>query len=194
MARKKAQKEKAETTLVPHRTPDLSSLLQRAQTGDSAITVKAFLDAGGVAGALVPGGGPSGMQPIPLLHHKALYNSHPHAELAESVTLLVAAGVDINCLSSDVSRIPLMFASDKSCCTRVLQVFLQSSADVLASTSSSVTTLHHAAVSGRTASCELLLARERSLIHARDERGCIALIGAVDHAFIDVVRVLCQQT
>jgi hypothetical protein len=36
MARKKAQKMKQETTLVPHRTPNLGALLERAKTGDFA--------------------------------------------------------------------------------------------------------------------------------------------------------------
>jgi hypothetical protein len=47
MARKKAQKKKPDTTLVPHRTPNLSALLERAKSGDSALAVKAYLDAGG---------------------------------------------------------------------------------------------------------------------------------------------------
>eukprot|EP00953_Heterococcus_sp_UTEX-ZZ885_P007552 4572-Heterococcus_DN1.PRE.2 len=43
MARKKAQKKQAQnTTQLPLRTPDLSVLLQRAETGDSATAVKAY--------------------------------------------------------------------------------------------------------------------------------------------------------
>jgi hypothetical protein len=54
MARKKAQrKQPVTTTLVPHRSPNLSCLLERAQSGDAAQAVKAFLDAGGSADAMV---------------------------------------------------------------------------------------------------------------------------------------------
>jgi uncharacterized protein len=192
MARKEAHKKKAETTLVPHRTPDLNSLLDRARTGDSALAVKAYLDAGGVVGALVLGGGPSGMQQIPLLHHMALYSSHPHAELAECVRLLVAAGADINCLSGD-ARTAVMCASERRCCTRALQIFLQSGADVLVSTPSAITTLHHAAMAGRTDSCELLLAKESSLIHLKDVEGCTALLYAVESGHVDTAKMLCQH-
>jgi hypothetical protein len=46
MALKKSQR-KQETTLVPHRTPNLSVLLESAETGESAQAVRAYLDAGG---------------------------------------------------------------------------------------------------------------------------------------------------
>jgi hypothetical protein len=96
MARKKAQR-KQETTLVAHRTPNLSTLLQRARTGDSARAVKAYLDAGGSAEAVLAQQAALGVSNnIPLLHNMALTNAHPHSELAESVGLLVAAGADIN--------------------------------------------------------------------------------------------------
>jgi hypothetical protein len=36
------------------------------------------------------------MMQLPLLHHMALSNSHPHRELAEVVRLLIEAGADIN--------------------------------------------------------------------------------------------------
>jgi hypothetical protein len=75
MARKKAQR-KRETTLVPHRTPNLSALLERAKTGDSLQAVKAYLDAGGSAVAVVRGA--DGTQQLPLLHSMAVFNVHPH--------------------------------------------------------------------------------------------------------------------
>jgi hypothetical protein len=93
MARKKVLAEgKQETTLVPHRTPNLSALLERAKIGDSAADVEAYLDAGGLATTLVQG---KKLQ-VPLLHAMTCANVHPHRELGESVRLLVAAGADIN--------------------------------------------------------------------------------------------------
>jgi hypothetical protein len=46
MGRKKSGK-KQEMRLVPHRTPHLSILLERAQRGDSVQALKDYLDAGG---------------------------------------------------------------------------------------------------------------------------------------------------
>jgi hypothetical protein len=70
MARKKAQRKQQETTLVPHRTPNLSVLLERAKAGESAADVAAFLRAGGSAQTLVE----TAELPMPLLHYMALYN------------------------------------------------------------------------------------------------------------------------
>jgi hypothetical protein len=75
MARKKAQKAKSETTLVPHRTPNLSDLLARAESGASALAVKAYLDAGGSTDVLVNSGDAVAMQQLPLLHHMVLFSS-----------------------------------------------------------------------------------------------------------------------
>jgi hypothetical protein len=90
MAHKKAQRQKQETTLVPHRTPTLSALLERAKSGDAAQAVKAYLDAGGSATALTQG---RGVQ-IPLLHIMVVTNAHPHKELAESCLLLVLTSMN----------------------------------------------------------------------------------------------------
>jgi hypothetical protein len=70
MARKKTQKQQKQmSTLVPHRTRNLSDLLERAKTGASAQAVKAYLDAGGSFRVLVHG--------KELLHYMALHNAHP---------------------------------------------------------------------------------------------------------------------
>jgi hypothetical protein len=77
MARKKAQR-KQKTTLVPHRTPNLSALLGRAKSGDSRQAVKAYLDAGGSPMALVREHGSRPPLQLPLLHYMAFMNAHPH--------------------------------------------------------------------------------------------------------------------
>jgi hypothetical protein len=81
MARKKTQKKGQETTLVPHRTPNLSAMLEEAKSGNAAQAVKAYLDAGGSADALVHGDGAAAEHQIPLLHYMAFYSKHPHKEL-----------------------------------------------------------------------------------------------------------------
>jgi ankyrin repeat protein len=191
MARKKA-KQKQETTLVPHRTPNLSALLERAKEGASAQAIKAFLDAGGSAMAILKVNGPKGVLRLPLLHFMALKNSHPHTELAECVRLLVEAGADINTKAGAEgdARTALMCASERSCCTRVVQVFLERDADVLISMANGLTALHLAATAGRTNSCELLLARDSSLIHVQSAEGYTALMGAVKFGCIKTVKML----
>jgi formyltetrahydrofolate hydrolase len=119
MAGKKAQRKKQETTLVPHRTPNLSVLLEKAKTGESATDVAALLSAGGSAQALVE----TADLPMPLLHYMALYNQHSHRELAESMRLLLAAGADINLvalISAGDNRTALMCAPERDCCTGIM--------------------------------------------------------------------------
>jgi hypothetical protein len=83
MARKKAQKkQKQETAVVLHRTPNLSALLERAKSGASAQAVKAFLDAGGSPVAVVRCDSNEGELQIALLHCVILANAHPHRELS----------------------------------------------------------------------------------------------------------------
>jgi hypothetical protein len=71
-------------------------LLDRAKDGASVQALTAYLDAGGSPVAFVQGRGDE--DAVPLLHRMAFLNAHPHSELAECVSLLVAAGADINAL------------------------------------------------------------------------------------------------
>jgi ankyrin repeat protein len=181
-----------ETALVPHRTPDLSSLLERAQSGDSAVAVRAYLDAGGSIDVLVHGA--PGVRQLPLLHHMILDNCHPHNELAECLRLLIEAGADINAnLGTRVAITPTLAASEKKCCCKVLQACLQLGGDVLATRSDGITALHQAAAAGRTDGCELLLARESSLVHIRDANGFTALMHAVAYGTLDTVKLFRQH-
>jgi ankyrin repeat protein len=194
MARKKVHKQKPESTLVPHRTPNLSVLLDIAKSGDAAQAMKAYLDAGGTAGVLVSGRGVAASQQLPLLHHMAKFNSHLHRELAECVRLLVRAGADINAMSGPNDRTALMRAAEACCCTQVLQAFMQNGAEVtVRSKRDKKTALHLAAAAGRATSCDLLLAREHSLIHMKDSQGCTALMYAVASGSVNTVRVLHQH-
>jgi ankyrin repeat protein len=176
MARKKAQK-KQETTLVSHRTPNLSVLRERAQNGDSARAVKAYLDAGGSPMSLVPVIDGDCTLQLPLLHFMVLFNVHPHKELAESVKLLVEAGADINTLSGPHGdqRTVLMCASQSNCCAKAVQIFLQHGADILISEASSTMALNHT---------------DASLMQAKRANWWIALMYAVKFGSIDAVKVL----
>jgi hypothetical protein len=110
----------------------MSTLLERAKTGDSAQAVKAFLDAGGSPVILVQLQGCRHLMDLPLLHNMAFVNAHPHAELAESVRLLVEAGADINRTCSDPKGdqlTALLCASECQCCSVVLDVRLRAGAD-----------------------------------------------------------------
>eukprot|EP00953_Heterococcus_sp_UTEX-ZZ885_P014378 8158-Heterococcus_DN1.PRE.1 len=192
MARKKMQ----ETTLVPHRTPNLSTLLDRAKSGNEAVAVKAYLDAGGSPGTQVFGRGQMALLYMPLLHHIALYNAHPHKDQAEGVRLLIEAGADINAKAGPRSddRTALMDAVERTCCTKVLQVFLQDGADVsVPSSGGGMTVLHLAADAGYSAACELLMARDSNLLELEDDSGWTAVMHAVAFASIDTVMMLCKH-
>jgi uncharacterized protein len=197
MARKKAQKEeKQETTLVPHRTPNLSALLEQAKTGDSAQALKAFLDAGGSPMAAVRCDHSTGMLQFSLLHCVALTNSHPHKELAESVRLLVAAGANINARSADLqgeARPVLMSAAEQSCCAAVLDTLLRAGADPFVLTTGCLTPLHMAVRAGPVESCELLLAAAETLLDAEDNNGRTALMHAAQCGRSDIVQLLLQK-
>jgi ankyrin repeat protein len=196
MARKKAQR-KQETTLVPHRTPDLSGLLERAKSGKSAQATKAYLDAGGSPAALVLVAGEAFDMQVPLLHSMALTNTHPHRELAESVRLLVAAGADIEASVTDPYNLELtalMCAAERTCCTVVPDVLLQAGADPCVQTTRCCTTsLHIAARLGTAECCEFLLAQASALLELKDDNGWSALMYACHSGRLDKVELLIQR-
>jgi ankyrin repeat protein len=193
MARKKVQKKMRETTLVPHRTPNRSALLERVKSDDSALAIRAYLDAGGSADVHVLSyEGSCFEKHIPLLHYLALHNKHPHTELAESVRLLIEAGADISAVGPD-NDTPLMCASKRDCCTAVLDILLQHGANALVCAADGETALHKAIELRRTDSCRLLLARDSSLALMKDADQCTALMYAVALDSLDTLEVLCQH-
>jgi uncharacterized protein len=199
MARRKAQREKQETALMFHKAPRLIYLLlERAEcTGNSARAVKAYLDAGGSAVAVVQGRLADYILHMPLLHCMALTNAHPHRELGESVRLLVEAGADINASFTDsngVDHISLMRGVQRWCCTGVLDVLHQAGADLCARSSPQcMTALHEAAQNGLAESCEWLLARTDSLLEAKDSTAWTALMHASAYGRLDNVKLLLKR-
>jgi ankyrin repeat protein len=196
MARKKTQR-KQKTTLVQHRTPNLSTLLEEAKSGDCAQAVRAYLHAGGSPAVLNQLQGYQHQLHLPMLHSMAFTNSHPHTELAESVRLLIDAGADINAKAvfpDGDERTALMCAAERSCCTGVLCVLLQAGADACASSSlKHLTILHLVALGRSTARCELLLTQADALLEMRDVDGLTALMYAALHGRLDNVQLLLQH-
>jgi ankyrin repeat protein len=188
---------KEKTTLVPRRAPDLSALLERARDGSSAQAVKAYLDAGGSPAVLIHLHGLDGLLPLTLLHSMAFTNAHPHTELAESVRLLIDADADINAKPIGSERHEytlLMYAAERACCTRVLDVLLQAGADPCAQARDGrLTALHAAARTGETESCKLLLRRSEPLLELRTASGWTALMYAAHQGWLDVVQLLLQH-
>jgi uncharacterized protein len=193
MARKKAQK-KQETALVPHKTPHLRVLLDRARSGASTQDVKAYLDAGGSPVALVQAR--STEEILPLLHSMMYLSPHPHRELTEIVRLFVAAGVDINASVAaphDHDFTALMRAVHRNCCASLPEALLRAGADpCVRNTGSSTTALHIAAAARQTECCDLLLSTQADeqlnlkdvngwtpLRHAAARGGCPATVEVV---------------
>jgi ankyrin repeat protein len=160
MARKKAQR-KQETTLVPHRTRNLSALLERATFGHVR-DLQAYLDAGGSATALVDLTAESDSIQVPLLHAVVIVTQHPHPGLAERIALLVRAGAELEALCSDgdTSRkcTAVALACAKGCCVPLLAL-LQNGADVNRQCDSDGSKpLHRAAAAGNVKHCTALIA------------------------------------
>jgi uncharacterized protein len=133
---------------------------------------------------------------IPLLHAMACANAHPHRELAESMSLLVAASADIDAPFTDLAGFgatAVMFALERKCCTAVAAVLLQCGADPCVSVPGSMTAMHAAARFGLSDTCELLLARADTLLEARDKFGRTALIYAASYGRADNAQILLQH-
>jgi ankyrin repeat protein len=196
MGRKKAQR-KQETTLVPHRTPNLSVLLETAKTGDAAQAVKAYLDAGGSPVALTQWQAGQRLLQLPLLHRIAFRNAHSHRELAESVRLLIDAGADINATAAGPDgdeRTALMCAAECECCIAVPHVLLQAGADpCVRSSPMCMTALDIAAAVGLAECCDLLLTRAHTLLEVKDDDGCTALMSAARDGRLANTQILLQH-
>jgi uncharacterized protein len=145
-----------------------------------------------LADAIVPCAEPD-MPQFPLLHHMVFTNAHPHSELAECVSLLLAAGVDINATfpEKSVDFTALLCVAGCTCCSAVVDVLLRAGADPCVATSrGGKTALHRAAVAGLPATCELLVSKAAAALEISDSAGQTALFHAVNDGRLDTVKCL----
>jgi ankyrin repeat protein len=190
MARKKSSR-KQDTTVVPHRTPNLSGFLVRAQYGEAAM-LRRFLDAGGSPATLVDVMYGDEHLQLPLLQAVVILNKHPHNQLAESIQLLVQAGANISATSTSRTgeqRAAVWFACGPGCCTKPLRILLQHGASAEPTSNQSVP-LQRAAGYGFAEMCEVLIASAESVVNGVDSNNATALLVAAvrgDHAVIDVL-------
>jgi hypothetical protein len=167
MARKKA-KQNQETTLVPHRTPNLSALLERANDGASAQAVRAYINAGGSPVALIGLQGARHLLQLPLLHYMAFIHT-------ECVQLLVAAGTDINARFTDPDG--LVSTAVQADSTAEAELLLQYGADMTITDKLGQNGLFSAAALGLVHMLELFVKRGLD-VHALDARDFTVLMVA----------------
>jgi Ankyrin repeats (3 copies) len=190
MARKKAAKQQQSSALVPHKTPNLNSLLERAKLGVSR-DVKTYLDAGGSATALVQITSRNKTVAVPLLF-AILHHHKEQKEVAASIELLVNAGAQVDATAPDLEgnkRCALVWTACCSCCTLPLQTLLRLGADpCLVHPDDGRTALHVAAFRGGSVNkLKLLVAADPDhRVNQRDVLGatplmCAALIQSSKH-------------
>jgi Ankyrin repeats (3 copies)/Ankyrin repeats (many copies) len=185
---------KAETTLVPHRTPNLAALLDEAKTCELA-PLRRFLAAGGHPDALVPMQGACDTSDTAPLLFKAVIRSTFLPDYRSSIELLLDAGANINAFISGTEEgaeiSPLIAACQPHYTNEPLMILLQRGADVCLRTPSfGVTALHAAATQGYTDKCKLLLAADRRVLEVRTRAGRSAMYAAVTEGQLPVVELL----
>eukprot|EP00953_Heterococcus_sp_UTEX-ZZ885_P039199 20105-Heterococcus_DN1.PRE.3 len=138
----KKQTPAAETTLVPHRAPNLTHLLKRAKGGKLS-DVQQYLDAGGSTNVLVEvpmrqsvkaGDSSEVSRPTQMLARLTLLSGvagSRHSETAASIKLLLHAGAAVDALSRTTNweRTALMLACSISSNLPAVQALLQGGAD-----------------------------------------------------------------
>jgi uncharacterized protein len=194
MARKRGQRKQQETTLVPHREPELSAMLERAAFGDVR-ELQAYLDAGGSPMALVRLAETKAAVQVPLLHAVMIASEHPHSQLGERIALLVRAGADIDAVYQDESDgVPyctaLCVTCTNMCCTAPLLAVMQSGADVNKQCDSEgAKPLHKAAAAGLVQHCTALVANGAH-VNAANSEGNTPLHMAAQYGCASVMTYL----
>jgi ankyrin repeat protein len=201
MARKNAAKQQQARSVMSLRGPDLSDLLLRATSGWTQ-DVKAYLDAGGSATALVRVKVPSGVATMPLIF--AILQCHVAADqeqVAASAELLVCAGAPIDATITNVTAngqvrqesTALVWSAACSCCTLPLKTLLQLGADpCLVISSDGQTALHRAVVQGSSVEKIKLLidADPEHRVDLADARGLTPLMHAAANGHLPLVIAL----
>jgi uncharacterized protein len=209
---KKSSKKRApatETTLVPHKAPNLTDLLERAKSGKLS-DVQQYLSAGGSPNVLVEalirqnadeGGSSDVQQPAEQLGLAPLLSSiaaSQHSEAAASIRALLEAGADVDAISStDVTweQTALMVACQPHN-LQVVQALLQGGANPCYQASTNGTSaLHLAAAAGCTESCNAIhtasSGRALELTGKGYPLAATPLIAACAMRHLAVVELLC---
>jgi Ankyrin repeats (3 copies) len=184
---------KQTTTLVPHRTPELSALLKQASLGRKR-DVLVYLRHGGSpeARAEVDMSTDTTVT-VPLLQAIILRAAEPQlAKVGESLRVLIEAGAEVDRAaagSEDRQRTALMYAAAAPGAS-LLRLLLQHGADAsLASATGGLRALHVAAVEGQLDSCEALLAAGAD-VQAEDCGGMTALLYAARAGALSTFKLL----
>jgi ankyrin repeat protein len=188
----KAAKKQQATTLVQHKTPNLSALLELAAHAKLQ-HVQQYLDAGGLPNATVVLIQRGKEITAPLLHAVA---GSDHADVPESIALLCAAGAAVNAICMDHQRLPLtalLYATEICHSTRAVAALLAAGADPCQRIHRNSTTLHAAAAAGYLAKLDLMLvALQQGVDESRDAIGRTVLAIAAQSGQLAVVKRLHQ--
>jgi Ankyrin repeats (3 copies)/Ankyrin repeat len=199
MARKKASKKataNSESTLVPHRAPDLCSLLAKAKDGCS-VAMQQYLAARGQPEAVVDVVlGTGQVVQAPLLH--SVLQQH-HNQVPACVRLLLAAGASPD--STPASRgtplparsTPLSSAAACPCCIEPLKLLLAAGADPCRKQYDGVTAMHLAATYGRVEKCKLMIQANSAALEIAYEFGRTPLMCAASAGHLGVLEMLHER-
>eukprot|EP00953_Heterococcus_sp_UTEX-ZZ885_P017438 9761-Heterococcus_DN1.PRE.1 len=179
------------TTLVPHRTPNLTELLERAKGGKLS-DMQQYLDAGGSANVRHP---TEQLTMVPLLTSIA---ASRHSDAAASIRLLLEAGAVIDATPGDdvgAEHTALMVACALPKNFKAVQALLEGGADPYYQTSDGASALHLAASKGLTNTCRALhtasAGRVLELTGRGDGLGITPLLSACAAEQFAVVKLLC---
>eukprot|EP00953_Heterococcus_sp_UTEX-ZZ885_P011077 6426-Heterococcus_DN1.PRE.1 len=186
-----------ETTLVPHRTPQLAQLLKAADTC-KLVPLKRFLAAGGLPDTLVNvngGGGRSSLFPLLFL---AIAGLRFDKEVEGSLEALLDAGANIAAICPDPSGGPAQSTVLMTACeldrNEPLITLLQRGADPCQQAPvSGATALHIAAKHGMLDKCQLLIEADERTLTLLDHGGRLPLHYAVVGGHVHVIELLRTQ-
>jgi Ankyrin repeats (3 copies)/Ankyrin repeat len=190
MPRKKSTKKASpETTIVPHRAPDLCSLLASAKDGCS-VALQQYLAAGGQPEALVKVVLGTGQEVQAPLLHSVL--QHHHNRVPACVRLLLHAGANVDS-AFGIDSTPLATAAACPCCSEPLKLLLAAGADPCRKGYDGVTAIHIAATYGRVEKCKLMIQANPAALDIAYEFGRTPLMCAAGAGNLDVVEMLHER-
>lgn len=182
-------------------TVDLSELLLAAEKSGRVRHVRAFLDAGGSARALVNmkllGDNNFDVYQVPLTMGVIFNSKHPHTELEASLRLLIAAGADIDELSAESTHTAFTAALGRTCCLKPLEIMLKLGARIKRKDQTTgMTAISMAAAAGLVPACKLLLnaAANYDYLNPAEKAGNYALSWASREGQVGVMKMLLERT